>query len=228
MTSYQTLTTTAGILLMATTLSAQISAPVFQSTDENSAPVFGSSDIAVPMLGGDFAASSPLVGQSSNEALISDAEADMLAGRPVADDLTGEGKGTTFQLEGSEEEVPPPPPPPPSPPPEPIILQNLTFAHDSAALTGTSLATIANAYATILDYPNHRIVLHAYTSAAGRAKYNLRLSERRGDAVRSALIQLGLNPSRITVEAYGEQNLLSYGNTEADHRVNRRVEIHFN
>jgi len=176
------------------------------------------------MLGGDVAASSPLVGQSSNEALRSDAEADMLVGRPVADDLTGEGKGTTFQLEGSEEEAPPPPP---SPPPEPIVLQDLTFAHDSATLTGTSLATIANEYATILDYPNHRIVLHAHTSTLGTVEYNLRLSERRGAAVRSALIQLGCDPSRITVEAYGEQNLLSHGNTEADHRVNRRVEIHF-
>lgn len=224
MTKYRTLTTTVGILLIATTLSAQISAPVFQSTDETSAPVFWGSDIVAPKLDGDAAASSPLVGQSTNEALTSDAEADMLAGRPVADDLTGEGEGTTFQMEGSEEVVPPPPP---EPEPEPIVLQDLTFAHDSAAMTGTSLATIANAYATILNYPNHRIVLHAHTSAPGMAEYNLRLSERRGAAVRSALIQLGLDPSRITVEAYGEQNLLSHGNTEADHRVNRRVEIHF-
>lgn len=227
MTMYPTLTTSAAILLLATTLSAQISAPALRSKDEMSAPVFGGSDIAAPMLGSDVAASSPLIGQSSNEALRSDAQADMLAGRPVADNLTGEGEGTTFQLEGSEEETPPPPPPP-SQPPEPIVLQDLTFAHDSAALTGASLATIANVYSTILDYPNHRIVLHAYTSAPGAAEYNLRLSERRGAAVRSALIQLGLDPSRITVEAYGEQNLLSHGNTEADHRVNRRVEVHFN
>lgn len=221
MTMYRTLTTTAAILLMATTLSAQISALVLQSTNETSAPIFGDSDIAAPMLGGDVAASSPLVGQSSNEALTSDAEANQLAGRPVADDLSGEGEGSTFQLKGSEVAVPPPPPP------EPIVLQDLTFAHDSAALTGVSLEIIADAYATIQDYPEHRIVLHAHSSAPGTAKYNLQLSAKRGAAVQSALIQLGLDLSRITVEAYGEQNLLSHGNTETDHRVNRRVEIHF-
>lgn len=222
MTTYRTLTITVGILLIATTLSAQISAPIFQPKDETSAPVFGGFDVAAPMLDSDAAASSSLMGQNTNKALTSDVEVDMLAGRPVADDLTGEGEGTTFQLEGSEAMVPLP-----APPPEPIVLQDLNFANDSAALTDVSLANIADAYETILDSPEHRIVLHAHTSAPGKARHNLELSKRRGAAVRSALIQLGLDPSRITVEAYGEQNLLSHGNTEADHRVNRRVEIHF-
>jgi OOP family OmpA-OmpF porin len=50
------------------------------------------------------------------------------------------------------------------------------------------------------------------------------LSQKRADAVKSTLInEFNIDKSRLTAEGFGQKQLLSKGNTKADHNLNRRV-----
>ena len=78
-----------------------------------------------------------------------------------------------------------------------------------------------NRVATVLNkYPNTNIQVAGHTDSLGDEEYNQRLSERRANAVKNALIQYGVNGSRIQAIGYGESLPIS-----SDNAQNRRVEI---
>jgi len=89
-----------------------------------------------------------------------------------------------------------------------------------AALAGTAEKTEAlNAPAPL------RVVIGGHTDRAGADRYNGVLSRKRAKAVRSALIQYGVDADRMTVQAFGETRaLVDTPDGEREPR-NRRVEI---
>jgi OOP family OmpA-OmpF porin len=74
------------------------------------------------------------------------------------------------------------------------------------------------------EYKNTTVVIEGHSSAVGNEKYNLTLSNKRADAVKNILInQFAIDASRLSSEGFGETQLISKGNTRADHNANRRV-----
>ena len=74
---------------------------------------------------------------------------------------------------------------------------------------------------------NQRIVtqLEGHTDERGSPEYNIALGERRANAVRQALIALGVSPQQIRVISYGEERPAASGYGEQSYALNRRVEI---
>lgn len=71
--------------------------------------------------------------------------------------------------------------------------------------------------------------LIGHTDKVGDSDYNQNLSQRRSQAVKTYLIQLNDTLRyKINATGMGESQLLSYGDTDQDHRLNRRVEIQLN
>ncbi len=70
------------------------------------------------------------------------------------------------------------------------------------------------------QYPQTRIRVEGHTDSRGTAEYNMKLSQRRADAVANALIQRGVDPVRITTIGFGESQPVS-----SNAAANRRVEI---
>ena len=70
------------------------------------------------------------------------------------------------------------------------------------------------------QYPQTRIRVEGHTDSRGTAEYNMKLSQRRAEAVANALIQRGVDPIRITTIGFGESQPVS-----SDASANRRVEI---
>jgi outer membrane protein OmpA-like peptidoglycan-associated protein len=64
-----------------------------------------------------------------------------------------------------------------------------------------------------------------HTDNAGAAGFNMDLSRKRANAVRSALIQRGMDPRRIFVEGHGATRPVADNSTEAGRARNRRIEI---
>lgn len=71
------------------------------------------------------------------------------------------------------------------------------------------------------------VTIRGYADERGTPEYNLALGERRGIAVKDALVAQGISPSRINVISYGEENPVAVGHDDASWSQNRRVEFSY-
>ena len=99
--------------------------------------------------------------------------------------------------------APPPPPPPPPPPsvPGPFMV---FFDFDQSNITGAAQAVIEEAADAYRVNGIAEISLIGHTDRAGSDQYNLELSMRRANAVRKALVALGISDAAILVSGQGE------------------------
>jgi outer membrane protein OmpA-like peptidoglycan-associated protein len=77
----------------------------------------------------------------------------------------------------------------------------------------------------LLTLKQYSIYVYGYTDDVGTAEYNLKLSARRAEAVRSALIHAGINPAVITTKGFGKSDPRVKGDSPTARSANRRVEI---
>ena len=68
-------------------------------------------------------------------------------------------------------------------------------------------------------------MIEGHTDSTGGDSFNLSLSQRRADSVRSAIMARGIAPQRVLARGYGEQYPVAGNNTSAGRQQNRRVEI---
>lgn len=69
------------------------------------------------------------------------------------------------------------------------------------------------------------IRLEGHCDERGTREYNLALGEKRAIEVKNYLIIQGVSSSKIKIISYGEEKPISYGSSEEDWKLNRRVEI---
>ena len=94
-----------------------------------------------------------------------------------------------------------------------------------ADLSDEERAKIAELAAMLKQNPNYQVELEGYADPRGTDKYNVALSRRRVDAVRTALIEAGVPVAAIVTGAYGEMTLKCTEVNEACWQTDRRVEI---
>jgi peptidoglycan-associated lipoprotein len=106
------------------------------------------------------------------------------------------------------------------------LAMPIVFAFDDTTVRETSRPAIAG-FAHIVKryYPDARITIEGFADPAGSASYNMDLSRRRADAVRGALIEMGLDGTRLMTVGYGETRLVSPRAQKDDPgaELNRRV-----
>ena len=120
----------------------------------------------------------------------------------------------------SEDAPPPPPPPPPAP-------QNFMvfFDWDSTKLSDASLNVLEQARDAFKNKQDARITATGHTDTSGSEAYNMALSLRRANAVKDAMVKLGVPAAAITTVGVGEKNLLVKTGDGVREPQNRRVEI---
>lgn len=127
-------------------------------------------------------------------------------------------------------EPPPPEPPAPPPPPAPkkplVVLKGANFAFNSASLNPAAHARLAKTVETLKSNPDIRVEVRGYTDNIGAEAYNMRLSKRRADSVKSFLVSEGIAADRITTEGFGPANPVADNSTKEGQAENRRVEVH--
>ncbi len=111
-----------------------------------------------------------------------------------------------------------------------FILENLYYNLDAYALQNESKRVLDRLVYTLRDNPTLGVELSSHTDSRGSAKYNLRLSQKRGSEAVDYLVNRGIDRGRITLSAYGEERLLNHcvdgvKCSEAEHQKNRRTEI---
>jgi len=129
-----------------------------------------------------------------------------------------------------DKEAPPPvpvaaPPPPPAPPKPMLVLKGTNFAFDSAALTEEGIAQLADVARSLKANPDVHISIEGHTDSVGPDTYNLRLSQRRAEAVETYLVGKGIDEDRIETRGFGESKPITDNDTAEGRAENRRVEI---
>lgn len=122
--------------------------------------------------------------------------------------------------------APPPPPPPPTPqPPQRNFL--VFFDFDKYDITPEAQRVIAQAHDNYRRANVTRLNLTGHTDRAGSDRYNQALSLRRANAVKAAMMRLGVPENQIAVVGKGESQPLVPTADGVREPQNRRVEIVF-
>jgi outer membrane protein OmpA-like peptidoglycan-associated protein len=109
---------------------------------------------------------------------------------------------------------------------EDLVLEGVTFASNSAELTGNSETVLRHVAESLQAWPDVRIEVEGHTDSRGAAEHNRDLSKKRALSVRAFLIAQGIDGSRITAVGYGEEFPIADNSTAAGRAANRRVEVH--
>ena len=99
------------------------------------------------------------------------------------------------------------------------------FAVNSSTLLPGAYDELNRVANVLRQYPETTIQIAGHTDSTGSVDANQRLSERRAEAVKNALVGMGVNPSRLSMIGYGEGKPIASNNTEAGRQQNRRVEV---
>ena len=128
------------------------------------------------------------------------------------------------------EEAPPPPPPPP--PPSPPQKKHIELSADSyfdfnkATLKPAGKERIdSEIIPPMKEHSELRALVEGHTDSIGSEAYNLRLSERRANAVADYMESQGISSSRITTKGWGKSKPVADNRTKEGRAKNRRVEI---
>ncbi|MFN7960318.1 MAG: OmpA family protein [Thermoanaerobaculia bacterium] len=131
-----------------------------------------------------------------------------------------EARRKAAEEEARRQQAPPPPPPPPA------IEEVCQFASGSARVDNRCKATL-DEVALRMKQEGQRIALViGYTDSPGSEAANLRISQRRADAVKAYLVSRhGIDAERITTEGRGEADPVGDNATKAGRAQNRRAVI---
>ena len=141
--------------------------------------------------------------------------------------------------------TPPAPPPPPAAPPaapapralseEELMAQksldqlnkerplaDVFFALDQSVISNDGRNSLTQNATWLKRWTNMRINVEGHADERGTAEYNLGLGERRANAVKAYLVELGVPADRITVVSKGKEAPFCTESNEACWQQNRR------
>lgn len=101
----------------------------------------------------------------------------------------------------------------------------VNFAFDSSNLTSAAKTNLDKLAKVLKNNPDTNINIYGHTDSKGSDSYNLALSERRANAVKSYLSSKGISSSRMIATGMGESNPVATNDTESGRAQNRRVEF---
>lgn len=105
-------------------------------------------------------------------------------------------------------------------------LQNkVLFAFDSSDLQGETRDMLGELGRELAAVGIRSAGVEGHASAEGEAKYNQKLSERRAEAVRRALVAGGLSDAAMRVRGVGALDPIAPNDSEEGRQQNRRVVI---
>ena len=140
------------------------------------------------------------------------------------------GLGVTLQ------QSPPPPPPPPAPvaqaappPPPPmkkkIVLRGVNFDFNKYNIRPDAVPILEQACSILKQESSIDVIAEGHTDSIGSDAYNMKLSDRRANAVRDWLIKCGISPKRISSKGFGKRQPVASNATAEGRAQNRRTEL---
>jgi outer membrane protein OmpA-like peptidoglycan-associated protein len=108
-----------------------------------------------------------------------------------------------------------------------VTLGDVLFRTGQSQLQPASANDIAKLADFFKRNPERTASIEGHTDSVGSAQANQLLSERRANAVLTALVRQGVPSDRLRTQAFGEDNPTASNDNETGRQMNRRVEIVF-
>lgn len=99
------------------------------------------------------------------------------------------------------------------------------FDLNKATLTSQAKANLDKLIPVFNSYADTNIEIFGYTDSTGKADYNLTLSQKRAESVKTYLISKGLAASRFKTSGFGIADPIASNDTKEGQSQNRRVEF---
>ena len=100
-----------------------------------------------------------------------------------------------------------------------------TFSSGETALSNDAISGITEISKMLKAHPHLNLTIEGHTDNVGNAEDNIKLSQKRAEVVKQALINAGVSPTRLDSKGLGDSKPIA-GNTTARGRAkNRRVEL---
>jgi outer membrane protein OmpA-like peptidoglycan-associated protein len=106
-----------------------------------------------------------------------------------------------------------------------LTLGDVLFATGQADLKPGAASNLNQLVSFLAKYPTRTVAIEGHTDSVGGADFNLGLSQRRADSVRSYLVRQGVDAGRITTMGAGKGSPVASNDTAAGRQQNRRVEV---
>lgn len=106
-----------------------------------------------------------------------------------------------------------------------FTFDKLKFDTGSAAVRDDDRGTIETLAQLLAAYPGARVQVIGYADARGSEPLNVRLGERRAEAVAGALMAHGVDGARLSAASGGEANPVGSNGTPGGRFENRRTEL---
>ncbi len=105
------------------------------------------------------------------------------------------------------------------------IKQKVFFATGKTRVKAVSFAVLNEVADVLRENPSMKVVVEGHTDSVGSHRTNQRLSQRRADAVRTYILEKGIDPGRLTAVGFGEDQPIDTNRTRSGRERNRRVEF---
>lgn len=104
-------------------------------------------------------------------------------------------------------------------------FDRLLFETNSATLKPESQEQLNNIAEILKAYPAVNLLLAGYTDDTGTDDVNMRLSQTRAESVMQALVNQGIEASRLSAKGFGSANPVVPNDSDENRARNRRIDI---
>jgi peptidoglycan-associated lipoprotein len=104
-------------------------------------------------------------------------------------------------------------------------LEDVFFGYDSWQISNEGKQTLMLDAEWIKANPGQKVTIEGHCDERGTLAYNLVLGEKRARSVQKYLVELGIDPNRLTVVSYGKERPFCKDREEGCHQKNRRGHI---
>ncbi len=106
--------------------------------------------------------------------------------------------------------------------PDMVMQEDIYFEFDKSTLTPAAQDNLLRKAEWLRENPAATVTIEGHCDERGTNEYNLALGDRRAESAKAFLIDLGIDPSRLTTISYGEERPVDPRRTEEAWAKNRR------
>ena len=106
--------------------------------------------------------------------------------------------------------------------PDVVMQEDIYFDFDKSTLTPAAQDNLLRKAEWLRENPDATVTIEGHCDERGTNEYNLALGDRRAESAKAFLIDLGIDPMRLTTISYGEERPVDPRHTEEAWAKNRR------